>query len=77
MDGEKVVKPAVNLQYGLFINAVVQFVIVAFVIFLVVKQINRLKRDVPKEPTEKDCPMCCSRIPIKAIRCPHCTSEQV
>ena len=71
------VKPAVELQYGLFINAVVQFLIVAFVIFLVVKQINRLKREPPKAITEKDCPMCCSRIPIKAIRCPHCTSEQV
>jgi large conductance mechanosensitive channel len=73
--GGKVI-PAVTLNYGMFINTVIDFVIVAFVIFLVIKQINRLKKEpLPKEPTEKDCPKCCSHIPIKATRCPHCTSE--
>jgi large conductance mechanosensitive channel len=68
--------PAVTLNYGLFINTVIDFVIVAFVIFLCIKQINRLKKEpLPKEPTEKDCPKCCSHIPIKATRCPCCTSE--
>ena len=64
------------VKYGSFINTVLDFVIVAFAIFLVVKQINRLKKaPPPAEPTAKDCPKCCSSIPIKATRCPHCTSE--
>jgi large conductance mechanosensitive channel len=63
------------IKYGAFINNVLDFAIVAFVIFLVIKQINRLKKEPPKEPTEKDCPKCCTHIPIKATRCPHCTSE--
>jgi large conductance mechanosensitive channel len=71
----EVITQAVTLKYGLFINTVIDFVIVAFVIFMVIKQMNRLKKDPPKEPTEKDCPKCCSHIPIKATRCPHCTSE--
>jgi large conductance mechanosensitive channel len=64
-----------SIKYGMFINNVIDFVIVAFVIFLLIKQINRLKKEPPKEPTEKDCPKCCSHIPIKATRCPQCTSE--
>jgi large conductance mechanosensitive channel len=67
--------PGVTINYGVFINTVIDFVIVAFVIFIVVKQMNRLKKEPPKEPTEKDCPKCCTHIPIKATRCPHCTSE--
>jgi large conductance mechanosensitive channel len=64
------------IKYGMFINAVLDFVIVAFAIFLVVKQINRLKKTPPPaEPTAKDCPKCCSSIPIKATRCPCCTSD--
>ena len=67
---------AVTINYGLFINTMLDFVIVAFVIFMVIKQMNRLKREEPpKEPNTKDCPMCCSSIPIKATRCPQCTSE--
>lgn len=67
---------AVTINYGTFINAVIDFAIVAFAIFLVIKQINRLKREAPpKEPTTKDCPRCLSVIPIKATRCPQCTSE--
>ena len=68
--------PAVVLKYGLFINTIIDFTIVAFAIFLVIKQMNRLKRpEPPKEPTTRDCPKCCSAIPVKATRCPQCTSE--
>ena len=64
------------IKYGVFINNVLDFVIVAFAIFVVIKQINRLKKaPPPADPTTKDCPKCCSSIPIKASRCPHCTSE--
>jgi len=67
---------AATLNYGSFITALIDFVIVAFVIFMIIKQINRLKKaPPPAEPTTKDCPKCCSSIPIKATRCPHCTSE--
>jgi len=70
-------EPAVTLNYGLFINNVIDFVIVAFALFLVIKQINRLKRGEvqPAEPTTKNCPYCCSVIPIKATKCSACTSE--
>jgi large conductance mechanosensitive channel len=64
------------IKYGVFINNILDFVIVAFAIFLVVKQVNRLKKaPPPADPTTKDCPKCCTSIPIKASRCPHCTSE--
>ena len=64
------------ISYGLFINSLINFVIVAFAIFMVVKQINRLKKaPPPADPTTKDCPKCCTSIPIKASRCPHCTSQ--
>lgn len=64
------------IKYGMFINNLLDFVIVAFAIFLVIKQINRLKKaPPPAEPSTKDCPKCCSSIPIKASRCPHCTSD--
>jgi large conductance mechanosensitive channel len=69
---------AVTINYGLFINAVVSFLIVAFVIFLLIRSINRLRREEeapPAEPTTKECPYCLSTIPIKATRCAHCTSE--
>jgi len=71
---------AVTLNYGLFINAVVSFTIVAFAVFLLVRAINRLKRQVEAppasaEPATKECPYCCSAVPLKATRCPHCTSE--
>ncbi len=66
--------PTVN--YGLFINTVIDFVIVAFVIFLLVKQMNRLKREAPAAaPTTKECGYCLTAVPIKATRCPACTSE--
>lgn len=69
---------AVTINYGLFINSVISFVIVAFCVFLLVRTMNRLKREEeapPAEPTSKECPFCCSSIPIKASRCPQCTSE--
>ena len=66
------------IKYGVFINNILDFVIVAFAIFMVIRQINRLKKaPPPADPTTKDCPKCCSTIPIKASRCPHCTSELV
>src|SRR5579872_3003587 len=68
--------PAVTIRYGVFINTVIDFVIVAFAIFLVIKQMNRLKKPAPSaEPTTKDCPKCLMTIPLKATRCGHCTSE--
>jgi large conductance mechanosensitive channel len=69
---------AVTINYGVFINAVISFLIVAFVIFLLIRSINRLRREEeapPPEPTTKECPYCLSTIPIKATRCAHCTSE--
>ena len=66
---------APTLNYGLFINAVIQFLIVAFVIFLIVKQVNRLMPAPPPPPAStKDCPQCFSKIPLQAKRCPACTS---
>lgn len=68
---------APTINYGNFINTVVQFLIVAFVVFLMVRQINRLKTPAPAPaaPDSRDCPYCVSRIPLKATRCPHCTSQ--
>jgi len=66
---------AVTLNYGLFINTVLDFTIVAFAVFLLVRQINRLKRAEEVAPVTKDCPFCFSKIPVKATRCPQCTSE--
>lgn len=67
---------AATLNYGLFINQIIDFTIVAFVLFIVIKQVNRLKRQpAPSSPTTKECPFCLSSVPIKATRCPHCTSE--
>ncbi|HVL01141.1 MAG TPA: large-conductance mechanosensitive channel protein MscL [Dongiaceae bacterium] len=66
---------AVTLSYGLFINSIVSFMIVAFAVFLLIKGINRLQNTQPAAPTTKDCPYCFSAIPLKAIRCPQCTSE--
>lgn len=68
--------PTVN--YGIFLNNVISFLIVAFVVFLIVKQFNRLRREepaAPAAPATKSCPYCLSAIPLKATRCPHCTSE--
>jgi len=69
---------AVTLNYGVFFNTIISFLIVAFSVFLIVKQINRLKREEeapPAAPTTKECPYCFSAIPIKATKCPACTSS--
>jgi len=70
---------AVTLNYGVFINTVISFLIVAFAIFMVIKSMNKMKRkeaEIPPEaPTTKDCPYCLEKIPVKATRCSHCTSE--
>ncbi len=68
---------AAVISYGTFMNTIIDFVIVAFAIFLLVRQINRLQRPKPAAaaPTTKDCPYCASAIPIKAVRCPNCTSD--
>jgi len=64
------------VAYGAFLNTVFDFVIVAFVIFLLIKQINRLKKPAPvAAPSTKDCPYCLSAIPVRATRCAHCTSQ--
>ena len=69
---------AVTMNIGVFCNTVISFLIVAFAVFLIIKQINALKRKEvaqPAIPTTKECLYCLSTIPIKASRCPHCTSE--
>ena len=67
---------AVTINWGIFINTIINFLIVAVVIFLMVKGVNKMRREKPPaDPTTKDCPFCLSVIPIKATRCPHCTSE--
>jgi len=69
---------AATLNYDMFLNTVIDFLIVAFAIFLLIKQVNRLmpkKAEAPAAPTTKECPRCLSQIPIKATRCAHCTSD--
>jgi large conductance mechanosensitive channel len=69
---------AVTLNYGQFINTIVSFLIVAFAVFLIVRSINKAKREeeeAPPPPTKKNCPLCCSEIAIEAKRCAFCTSE--
>jgi large conductance mechanosensitive channel len=69
---------AVSINYGFFINTVISFVIVAFAVFLLIRGVNKMKRQAetpPAVPTTKECPYCLSTIPIKATRCGHCTSE--
>jgi large conductance mechanosensitive channel len=69
---------AATINIGVFFNQVISFLIVAFAVFLLIKGINKLKREEeapPAEPTTKECPHCLSSIPIKATRCAHCTSE--
>jgi large conductance mechanosensitive channel len=71
--------PAVLVKYGVFINTVIDFIIIAFAIFMVIKGMNKMKRkEEPaplSEPTIKECPHCFTEISIKAVRCPNCTSE--
>ena len=69
---------AVTMNYGVFVNTLIDFLIIAFAIFIMVKQINRMKRQpeaAPPPPNTKDCPYCLSTVPVKATRCAHCTSD--
>jgi large conductance mechanosensitive channel len=69
---------AVTLNLGIFVNAVISFLIIAFAVFLVIKGVNRMqgqKEAPPAEPTTKECPFCFTMIPIQAQRCPNCTSQ--
>ena len=68
----------VTINYGKFINAIISFLIVAFCLFLIIRAMNRMKKkaEAPAAaPATKDCPFCATAVPIKAVRCPHCTSE--
>ena len=66
---------APTINYGFFINTIIDFVIVAFVVFLLIRQVNRMQQKPEVTPTTKPCPYCVSTIPLKAVRCPNCTSE--
>ncbi|MFN3396403.1 MAG: large-conductance mechanosensitive channel protein MscL [Thermodesulfovibrionales bacterium] len=68
---------AVTMNIGVFINTIISFLIVAFAVFILIRNINRLKREepLPPPPSTKECPYCFSSIPIKAIKCPHCTVD--
>ena len=74
---------AITLNVGLFLNTVISFIIVAFAVFLLIKAVNKLQEKMDKDdaaeeikkPTVKNCPYCCSSIPIDAVRCPNCTSK--
>jgi large conductance mechanosensitive channel len=66
---------APTINYGVFINTIVDFIIVAFAVFLLIRGINRMRREPEATPTTKSCPYCVSTIPLTAVRCPHCTSE--
>lgn len=66
---------AVTLNYGIFINTIVSFLIVAFSVFLIVRYINRLRREQETPPATKDCPFCLSAIAVKAVKCPNCTAD--
>lgn len=72
-DAKKAGAPTLN--YGVFSNAVIEFLIIAFVIFLIVKQVNRFMKPAPAVVTTRDCPRCCTAIPLAATRCPACTTD--
>ena len=67
---------APTINYGIFLNTVIDFLIVSFAIYLMIVQINRFKqKPVEEAPNTKECPFCLSKVPLKAVRCPHCTSN--
>jgi large conductance mechanosensitive channel len=68
---------AVTLNYGVFFTTIISFLIIAFAVFLLIRSINKMKKkeEAPAVPATKECPYCLSAIPVKAVRCPHCTSE--
>jgi len=70
--------PAVTINYGNFINLIITFIIVALAMFVIIRGLNSLEKkeeEAPAEPTTKQCPHCCTEIPINATRCPNCTSQ--
>ena len=74
--GEATDAGAVAMRYGVFINTIISLLIIALVMFLIVRAMNRLQpEEAPVAPLTKECPYCLSSVPIKATRCPHCTSE--
>jgi large conductance mechanosensitive channel len=74
---QAIVVGGAEVRWGAFVQNIIDFLIIALVIFLLVRAINRLKRDEPTTPTTKECPHCFTTIPLKAARCPNCTSELV
>lgn len=67
---------AVTINYGLFINTIISFIIVAYAVFVLIRAVNKLKRETPPPPPDtKECPYCLSAIPLRAIRCAHCTAD--
>ena len=66
---------AVTVNYGLFVNSVITFLIIAFAVFLIIRAANRMRPDPAAAPSTRDCPYCRMAIPVAASRCPHCTSE--
>lgn len=73
-DAKKAGLPTIN--YGIFINTVIQFLIIAFVVFLIVRQVQKLyAKEKPAEPSTKECPFCLSSVPLKAVKCAHCTAD--
>jgi len=67
---------AATINYGLFINTIINFLIIAFAVFILVQQVNRwVLKPAPATPTTRDCPYCLQQVPLKATRCPHCTSQ--
>ena len=66
---------AAVIKWGAFVQSIIDFIIIAFVIFMLVRAMNRMKREEPVTPTTKECPHCFTTIPLKAARCPNCTSQ--
>ena len=75
LDGLSVNILGVEMVYGVLLSAIIKFIVISFVLFLIIKANNKLKKEEPAEVTTKTCPYCKSEVDLKATRCPHCTSE--
>ena len=73
--GLAIVVGGAEVRWGAFVQSIINFLIIAFVVFLIVRAMNRLKKEEPVTPTTKECPHCFTTIPLKAARCPNCTSQ--